>query len=819
MQGERLSVAGSGRTGSPATAAGRCSTRTPGSASPPAGCPTCSSGPAGCAPTAASRSCCPTAPSTADDAVLSDWLGRPRRRCGAAGAVPAPRATRAPTTTSCPMPPRWHEWEGAAGPFHDIAAARVSLVTTGTLGHVGPAAVPVQRRPRRARRGRPDRHAGAGWAAPCSTSDDPIARCVMVTRPQPGGIGRDTSVLKTIHRERGGDARRRRAGAHARAPCAPATSSRRPDGRLVGVRTVELRPGEDTIRLGQLLKLVDAVPTGRPGEGRAAPPGTCGSTASPRSGAAGSCTAGDVVSVERDGRRPDRLTRLHRPFHVEPRTRRESGMTDVRPAAVTAAGARAGPPSRRRSSPTSRRSAPSSTSRRSSRPTCCAEAATAAAEPPLPELDATDVPLVTLDPPGSRDLDQAVHLARAATATGSPTRSPTSAPSSRSAAPLDARGPPPRPDPVQPRPADPAAPAGAQRGRREPAARAAARGRRSGRSTWTPTASRPRSISAGPACAAAPSWTTPSVQAQADAGALPESLALLPRDRRAAAGAGRRTGRHRARHPRAGGRGRPPTAAGRSRCAATCRSRRWNAQISLLTGRCAAGLMLDGGRRHPAHPPAGPHRGRRPACGSSPRRSASTGRPAPRPAPVIAAPRPARPGHAAFLEEAAALLRGAAYTPVRRHAARAAGPRRGRRPVRARHRAAAPARRPVRHGGLPRARPPGASPAPELRAALPELPALMAASDKRTREVERAVVDATEAWLLHGREGDGVRRRRRRRRRTGGAPSCSTSPTVRGRCTGEGLRAGDPGARPARARPTSPARTVRLRLDGAGTAA
>jgi hypothetical protein len=27
----------------------------------------------------------------------------------------------------------------------------------------------------------------------------------MVTRPQPGGIARDTSVLKAIHRERGGD--------------------------------------------------------------------------------------------------------------------------------------------------------------------------------------------------------------------------------------------------------------------------------------------------------------------------------------------------------------------------------------------------------------------------------------------------------------------------------------------------------------------------------------------------------------------------------------------------------------------------------------
>ena len=28
------------------------------------------------------------------------------------------------------------------------------------------------------------------------------------------------------------------------------------------MRTVDLRPGEDTIRLGQLLKLIDAVPSG-----------------------------------------------------------------------------------------------------------------------------------------------------------------------------------------------------------------------------------------------------------------------------------------------------------------------------------------------------------------------------------------------------------------------------------------------------------------------------------------------------------------------------------------------------------------------------
>ncbi len=41
-----------------------------------------------------------------------------------------------------------------------------------------------------------------------------------------------------------------------------------------------------------------------------------------------------------------------------------------------------------------------------------AEARAAAASPPRPELDLTDVPFVTIDPPGSMDLDQALHLSR-----------------------------------------------------------------------------------------------------------------------------------------------------------------------------------------------------------------------------------------------------------------------------------------------------------------------------------------------------------------------------------------------------------------------
>ncbi|WP_407564527.1 RNB domain-containing ribonuclease [Streptomyces sp. 184] len=45
-------------------------------------------------------------------------------------------------------------------------------------------------------------------------------------------------------------------------------------------------------------------------------------------------------------------------------------------------------------------------------PEVLAEADRAAKAPRLPERDATDIPLYTVDPPGSRDLDQALHLAR-----------------------------------------------------------------------------------------------------------------------------------------------------------------------------------------------------------------------------------------------------------------------------------------------------------------------------------------------------------------------------------------------------------------------
>jgi uncharacterized protein YcbX len=152
---------------------------------------------------------------TADDGVLSDWLGRPVALRSAAE-VTERRRYESPGD-DLDERSGWHDWEGAAGgAFHDNADGRLSLVSSGTLGEWD------------RRRFRSNVLLdGAGEEALVGSSVrlgdavldvvEPIPRCVMVTRPQPGGLGRDTSVLKTIHRERAGTlavaARVRSAGA------------------------------------------------------------------------------------------------------------------------------------------------------------------------------------------------------------------------------------------------------------------------------------------------------------------------------------------------------------------------------------------------------------------------------------------------------------------------------------------------------------------------------------------------------------------------------------------------------------------------------
>ncbi len=154
--------------------------------------------------------------------------------------------------------PGWHPWRGAAGAFHDDPDFRVSLLSTATIGAWDR---------RRFRANVVLEGAGedvlVGRRVRCGDAElrviSGIPRCVMVTRPQAGGIERDTGVLKTIHRERDGElavgALVTRAGdrGHRR---------RRDRAGLTSVRTVPLRSGEDTIRLGQLLKLADLVESG-----------------------------------------------------------------------------------------------------------------------------------------------------------------------------------------------------------------------------------------------------------------------------------------------------------------------------------------------------------------------------------------------------------------------------------------------------------------------------------------------------------------------------------------------------------------------------
>jgi uncharacterized protein len=141
---------------------------------------------------------------TTDDAVISAWLGRPVTLRPAGGAGRPHYESPDDDLAEAPERVGWHAFQGAPGAFHDNAGARVSLVTTGSLGS-------WDRRRFRSNVVLDGAGEGGLIGSRVRLGDavldfgDPIPRCVMVTRPQPGGIGRDTAVLKTIHRERGGD--------------------------------------------------------------------------------------------------------------------------------------------------------------------------------------------------------------------------------------------------------------------------------------------------------------------------------------------------------------------------------------------------------------------------------------------------------------------------------------------------------------------------------------------------------------------------------------------------------------------------------------
>lgn len=134
------------------------------------------------------------------DEALSEWLGRGVR-------LAHPPIDRQPEY-EFPIDPEdesgpWGVWSGPAGVWHDSTRTRVSILSTASLR-----AWPVRRfRPNVLVDG-----AGEDTLVGRRVAIGPVVldvakridRCVVVTRPQPGGIGRDLDVLRTVLRESDG---------------------------------------------------------------------------------------------------------------------------------------------------------------------------------------------------------------------------------------------------------------------------------------------------------------------------------------------------------------------------------------------------------------------------------------------------------------------------------------------------------------------------------------------------------------------------------------------------------------------------------------
>ena len=213
----------------------------------------------------------------------------------------------------------------------------------------------------------------------------------------------------------------------------------------------------------------------------------------------------------------------------------------------------------------------------------------------------------------------------------------------------------------------------------------------------------------------------------------------------------------------------------------------WNAQISLLTGIAAAGLMLKGrvGLLRTL-PPADAG-----AVASIRRSALALGLSWPEQTPygdVISALDPAQPAAAALLTLATRLLRGAAYTSFD-----------GTVPEQPWHsgvastyaHCTAPLRRLADRyvNEVCLALCAGTAVPDWARAALPELPAEMAAADKRAHEIDRAIVDLAEAVLLGPRVGETFAAVVVESGPKGGIVQL-TDPAVRARCDGADLPLG-----------------------------
>ncbi len=134
-----------------------------------------------------------------DDEALSSWLGRPVELRRATDHRPRQYENAADTETEAPD--SWYAFTGSDAGFQDKLA--VTLLSPESAGS---AALARFRANVILDRGGEDRLVGTTVriGAAVVTVVEQVPRCIMVTRPQPGGIEFDREVLRRIHRERDG---------------------------------------------------------------------------------------------------------------------------------------------------------------------------------------------------------------------------------------------------------------------------------------------------------------------------------------------------------------------------------------------------------------------------------------------------------------------------------------------------------------------------------------------------------------------------------------------------------------------------------------
>ncbi len=140
-------------------------------------------------------------PELGDDAARSDWLGH---RVALVRAEADRHGTYEIAVDFEDEPgSAWVAWDGPDGSFHDGGKAQLSVLSRAQIGDWDPrrfrANVLVDEGDEQDLLG-----ATVELGQVVVRVAAPIGRCVMTTRPQPGGIERDLDVLRTINRERAG---------------------------------------------------------------------------------------------------------------------------------------------------------------------------------------------------------------------------------------------------------------------------------------------------------------------------------------------------------------------------------------------------------------------------------------------------------------------------------------------------------------------------------------------------------------------------------------------------------------------------------------